>query len=249
MTCWPSRTVMPIVGEGRQHRRLARCRRRSACRPRPRRLRMSRISRAAAAEQAGIRRDRAAQPDHPGVDVLRAHPRAVEPVVLGRRPEIPDVRVAATGEQRVAGHLVARPLPDVGARDVADVVEVEQQERPDLRCLERRAGPCRPVRPQPIDVPALFPVDVHRAGRRDRWHDDGSPLQIDPRRRDRVGAVRSSMLHTDGEGASPARHGCLRGHRGLVRRVYRRKVAVLLDTRFTVSTHSGAGPAPVQSAC
>ena len=53
--------------------------------------------------------------------------------MLGRRPEVPDVRLAAAGQQRVAGHLVARPLPDVGARDVADVVEVEEQDRPDLR--------------------------------------------------------------------------------------------------------------------
>ena len=36
----------------------------------PSAARISRISRAAAAEQAGIRGDGAAQPDHPGVDVL-----------------------------------------------------------------------------------------------------------------------------------------------------------------------------------
>ena len=116
-------------------------------------------------EQAGVRGDRAAQADHAGVDVLLAQPRAVEPVVLGGRAEVPDVGVAAAGQQRVAGHLVARPLADVGARDVADVVEVEQQDCTQVGGRERRPGTGRPVGAQPVDVPALFPVDVHRAGR------------------------------------------------------------------------------------
>ena len=116
-------------------------------------------------EQAGVRGDRAAQADHPGVDVLLAQPRAVEPVVLGGRAEVPDVRIAAARQQRVAGHLVARPLADVGARDVADVVEVEQQDRAEVGGGQRVAGARRAVGAQPLDVPALFPVDVHRAGR------------------------------------------------------------------------------------
>ena len=89
-------------------------------------------------EEAGVRGDGAAQSDHAGVDVLLAQPRAVEPVVLGGRAEVPDVRIAAAGQQRVAGHLVAGPLADVGARDVADVVEVEEQ---DARRPPRRRAP------------------------------------------------------------------------------------------------------------
>ena len=77
-----------------------------------------------------------------------AQPRAVQPVVLGGRAEVPDVRLAAAGQQRVAGHLVARPLADVGARDVADVVEVEQQDarRGPTRRAPSRARPSRYVR-------------------------------------------------------------------------------------------------------
>ena len=109
-------------------------------------------------EQAGVRGDRAAQADHPGVDVLRAQPRAVEPVVLGRRPEVPDVRIAAAGQQRVAGHLVARPLADVGARDVADVVEVEQQDGAEVRRRRaRRVRAAEPVGAQPVDVTSAPP--------------------------------------------------------------------------------------------
>ena len=50
-----------------------------------------------AGEQARIRRDRAAQADHPAPDVLRQQPRAVQPVMLGRRAEVPQVRLAARG--------------------------------------------------------------------------------------------------------------------------------------------------------
>ncbi len=48
---------------------------------------------------------------------------------------------AAARLERVAGHLVPRPLADVGAGDVADVVEVEQQERAEVR--GRRGRPWR----------------------------------------------------------------------------------------------------------
>ena len=106
----------------------------------PSALRISRDLARGGAEQAGVRGDGAAQADHPGVDVLRPQPRAVQAMVLGGRAEVPDVRIAAAGQQRVAGHLVARPLADVGARDVADVVEVEQQDGADVRRLERRRG-------------------------------------------------------------------------------------------------------------
>ena len=142
MTCWPSRTVMPSSAEGGQHRRLDDV---DADRHVGDALGPEDVADLAGggAEQAGVRGDRAAQADHPGVDVLRAQPRAVEPVVLGRRAEVPDVRVAAARQQRVAGHLVARPLADVGARDVADVVEVEQQDRAEVGRRQRRRGPRR----------------------------------------------------------------------------------------------------------
>ena len=117
-----------------------------------------------AAEQAGVGGDRPAQPDHPGMHVLLRQPRAVQAVVPGRRAEVPDVRVATAGQERVARHLVARPLADVGARRVADVVEVEQQDRAQVGSGERRPRAAEPVRPHPLDVPALLPVDVQRPG-------------------------------------------------------------------------------------
>ena len=112
-----------------------------------------------AGEEAGLRRHRSPQPDHPAAHVLREQPRAVQAVVLRRRAEVPQVRLAAAGEEREARHLVARPLPDVGARDVADVVEVEDQQGAQLRCLERLADAVEPVVPQPLGVDALLPVD------------------------------------------------------------------------------------------
>ena len=124
-------------------------------------------------EQAGVRRDRAAQPDHPAADVLRRQPRAVQPVVLGGRAEVPQVRLAAARQQRVAGHLVAGPLADVGARDVADVVEVEEQQRAEVRCRERAFGPLEAVRPQPVGVDPLLPVDgLGARARRTAAHGD-----------------------------------------------------------------------------
>ena len=93
------------------------------------------------AEQAGVRCHGAAQPDHPGMDVLLAQPRAVEPVVLGGGAEVPDVGFAAPRQERVAGHLVAGPLADVGARDVADVVEIEQEQPRRASHAARAAAP------------------------------------------------------------------------------------------------------------
>ena len=125
-------------------------------------------------EQAGVGRDGAAQADHPGVDVLLGQPRAVQAVVLGRRPEVPDVRAAAARLERVARHLVARPLADVGARDVADVVEVEQQHRAEVGGVERGPGAAEAVRPEAVGVDPLLPVDGHRSRRRERPHPDPS---------------------------------------------------------------------------
>jgi hypothetical protein len=49
-------------------------------------------------------------------------------VMAGRGAEVPEDRVVASGEERVARVLVARPLADVRARDIADVVRVEEEQ-------------------------------------------------------------------------------------------------------------------------
>ena len=142
MTCWPSRTVTPSsaraasIGGSTMSTPIG-----MSATPSARRI--AAISRAADRNRPASGATAPRRPTMPGVDVLLAQPRAVEPVVLGGRAEVPDVRVAAAGQQRVAGHLVARPLPDVGARDVADVVEVEQQDCAEVRRGERRPGACR----------------------------------------------------------------------------------------------------------
>ena len=116
-------------------------------------------------EEPGRRRDGAAQADHAALDVLRRQPRRMEAVMLRRAAEVPQVRRAAARQQRVAGHLVAGPLADVGGRDVADVVEVEEEQRAQVGRGQGIARPAEAPRPETIRVDTLFPVDVHRPGR------------------------------------------------------------------------------------
>ena len=81
-----------------------------------------------------------------------------------RSPTAPGRPRAEQHEPRV---LVARPLADVGARHVADVVRVEQQQRPELGGAQRRPG-TSPDGPRAVgEVDPLLPVDRHRgaAGR------------------------------------------------------------------------------------
>ena len=187
ITCWASRTLTPSSARAASIGGSARSMPMGMSAT-PSSLRIRAISFAADRNRPASGGHGAAQADHAGVDVLRAHPRAVEPVVLGGRAEVPDVRIAAARQQRVAGHLVARPLADVGAGDVADVVEVEQQDRADLRRRERRAGASQPVGAQSVDVPALLPVDVHRTRRSEGSGHRSTPVRsiggsADPRRR------------------------------------------------------------------
>ncbi len=115
---------------------------------------------------AGLLGHRAAHRRHAGAPARLRQPRRVELVVLGRRAEVPQNRVADPRQQRAARALVARPLPDVGARDVADVVLVKQQNRAEVRRLERVAHPLQAVGAQPHEIDPLFPVDSHRRAAR-----------------------------------------------------------------------------------
>ena len=69
----------------------------------------------------------------PACQLDSGKPRRVELVVLRRRAEVPEHRVALARQQHAARALVARPLADVRARDVADVVLVEEQHRAERR--------------------------------------------------------------------------------------------------------------------
>ena len=118
--------------------------------------------------QPDRRRDGAAEAEEAGAVVLLRHPLRVLLVVLDRRPEVPQHRVLAAGQQRVADHLVAERAADPGLRRVADVVEVEEQERAALAGLQRRLGPAEPVVAQPVEVDPLLVVDAHVARCRQR---------------------------------------------------------------------------------
>src|SRR5437660_393752 len=92
--------------------------------------------------------------------VVDMQPGRVEPVVLRRAAEVPDVGVAVAGEERVARQLVARPFADNGAGGVADVVLVERKQRAQARGRERRAHPREAVVVQPPEVDALLEIDL-----------------------------------------------------------------------------------------
>ena len=72
----------------------------------------------------------------------------------------------AAQQQHPARVLVARPLADVRARDVADVVRVEEQQRAEIGGLEHPARAGEPVGPQAREVDALLPVDGRRRATR-----------------------------------------------------------------------------------
>ena len=202
ITCWASRTVIPsassaaIIGGSTMSTPSGMSSTPSALQD------LADLARGPP-EQPGVGRHGAAQADHAGVDVLLGQPRAVQPVVLGRRPEVPDVRAAAARLERVAGHLVARPLADVRAGDVADVVEVEQQHRAEVGGVEGGLGAAEAVRAEAVGVDPLLPVDGHRSRRRERPHPDPS---LQARRAHRRDSRRSLMLHSGGAGATRRQH-------------------------------------------
>ena len=80
-------------------------------------------------------------------------------VVAGRRAEVPDDRLSAARQQGEADELVHRPGPDMGGGHVADVVEVEAQQRAEVARFELAAQPRQAFSAEPVEVDALLPVD------------------------------------------------------------------------------------------
>src|SRR5437763_10819979 len=95
-------------------------------------------------------------------------PRRVQPMMLRRRPEVPDVWITVAGQQRVTRQLVARPFADHRARDVTNVVLVEAQQRTEAGMRERGAGAREPIIVEPAKVDALLEIDLRVAGRLQR---------------------------------------------------------------------------------
>lgn len=92
-------------------------------------------------------------------------PRVVQRVVLRRRAEVPRDGVAVAGQEAEADELVHRPCADVGRRHVADVREIERQQRAELRAVELPAQTPQAVGAQTVEVDARLPVDGVHAGR------------------------------------------------------------------------------------
>ena len=115
-------------------------------------------------DESRVRCDRAAQPEHSRSAVLGSNPRSMELVMSSSGSEVPDDRFAPACQQHVAGHLVTRPLADHRGRDVADVVDVEEEHRAELRCVERSARASKPVGAQAREVDPFLEVDIHATG-------------------------------------------------------------------------------------
>ena len=92
-------------------------------------------------------------------------PRAVDLMVPRRRSKVPHDRLGVPGEQGEAHQLVHRPGPDVGGRDVADVVHVEAEQGAQPRPRQFPLGPLEALFPEPIVVDPLLPIDAHEAKR------------------------------------------------------------------------------------
>ena len=110
----------------------------------------------------GLDGHRAAHRRDAGAEVLRREPGREQLVVAGRGSEVPEDRLRAAREEREARVLVPRPLADVRARDVSDVVRVEEQHRTEVRGLERRLRAFEALPAQSREVDALLPVDCAR---------------------------------------------------------------------------------------
>jgi hypothetical protein len=89
-------------------------------------------------------------------------------MVAGGRAEVPDDRLGVAAEQREPDELVHRPRADVGGGHVADVREVEGEDRADIRTVQCGLQPGEPLPSQPVEVDALFPVDCVHSKRADR---------------------------------------------------------------------------------
>ena len=88
--------------------------------------------------------------------------------MLGCRPEVPDHRLASPRQQREADQLVHRPGADVRGRHVADIGEVERQQRSEFGGVQMLPQALQPVSPQPVDIDPRLPIDCVRPIRSDR---------------------------------------------------------------------------------
>src|SRR2546422_9502057 len=86
-------------------------------------------------------------------------------MVSRRGAEIPHPRLAGAGQQTPARELVARPLADDRAREIADVVLIEHEDRAEARPRQRLTRAAQPIGVQAPEIHALFEVHL-RVSRR-----------------------------------------------------------------------------------
>ncbi len=111
---------------------------------------------------AHLGRHRAAHQRDAGARAL-PQPVAIELMVLGRRPEVPQDRLVILRQQGEAADLVLGPGADVRRGDVPDVVHVEAEHRAHLRLRQQRLDPVQPLPAEAIEVDAPLPIDRHRS--------------------------------------------------------------------------------------
>ena len=124
-------------------------------------------------DQARFRSDRAGQAGVSTHAVRRVEPWRLQLVNPRRRSEVPDPRLAGTGEQGPPLHLVERPVADVRGGEVANVGGVEDEQRAEIGRFERSSCPLQSVSPEPLEVDALLPVDPH-----DSWSRCGRDREL-----------------------------------------------------------------------
>src|SRR5439155_6350215 len=107
-------------------------------------------------------------------------------------------------EETEAHELVDRPRPDVRRRDVADVVRVEAEERPEIRVPEVLLGAREPLAAQALEVDPLLPVDAHRPEAAHRHGVRPSSSRMARATVSAVGTVSSSSTGENGTGTSRA---------------------------------------------
>ncbi len=167
ITCWPSSILRPAFSSsnimGGSTMSMP-----TGCLATPASRRMPGDLLGVALHEARGRRHRAAQADQARLAVLLEQPGRVEPVVHGGRAEVPHDRLLARARAARSGELVALPFADLGGGDVADVVDVEQQQRAQLGVLQRLLGAADAVAAQAVEIDAALEVHAHGAPGRQR---------------------------------------------------------------------------------
>src|SRR5262249_9144501 len=110
---------------------------------------------------ACLARHRAAHRRHARLPARLREPWGVKPVVLRSGAEVPQHRVALAREEDAARAFVAGPLADVRARDIADVVLVEEEHRSEIGLPQGGPGSLEAVGAELREVDPLLPVDGH----------------------------------------------------------------------------------------